>query len=151
MEFLTEYILSIGNSYWGLFVASFLAATILPFSSEIFLGYMLTQDANLTVTLFSATSGNVLGSVVNYGIGMGGSRFVFHKFLRMPDQKIKAAKDRFRRYGTISLLFAWVPVIGDPLTVAAGVLKIKLRIFLVLVGTGKFLRYVFIAWAVLSV
>ncbi len=60
MEFLTEYFLAFGTSYWTLFAASFLAATILPFSSEIILGYMLTQNANVAVTLFAATSGNNL-------------------------------------------------------------------------------------------
>ncbi len=151
MEFFTEVISAFGTSYWTLFAASFLAATILPFSSELILGYLLTQNANLAVTLLAATSGNVLGSVTNYGVGMIGSRVVLNKIFGMSDQKIEKAKNRFRQYGTASLLFAWVPVIGDPLTIAAGVLKVKFGVFLVLVAIGKFLRYVFIAWAVLAV
>ncbi len=142
MEFLTEYFLAFGTSYWTLFAASFLAATILPFSSEIIMGYLLTQNASVPMTLFAATSGNVLGSVTNYGVGMLGSRVVLNKVFGMSDQKVEIAKDRFRRYGTASLLFAWVPVIGDPLTIVAGILKIDFSLFLLLVGGGKFLRYV---------
>jgi membrane protein YqaA with SNARE-associated domain len=145
MEILAEY------SYWGLFLASFLAATILPFSSEVILGYLLTHDFNVFVTVFAATSGNILGAVVNYGFGFWGSNILLKKVLRVSDLEIVKAEKRFKKYGTLSLLFAWVPFIGDPLTVAAGILKIKFVLFLFLVGLGKFLRYVFIAWAVLSI
>ncbi len=145
MEILAEY------SYWGLFLASFLAATILPFSSEVVLGYLLTHDFNVYITVFAATSGNVLGAVVNYGLGLWGSSILLHRVFRVSDLEINKAEKRFEKYGIFSLLFAWVPVIGDPLTVAAGILKIKFVLFLFLVGLGKFLRYVFVAWAVLAI
>lgn len=145
MEILAEY------SYWGLFLASFLAATILPFSSEVVLGYLLTHDFSPYVTVFVATSGNVLGSVVNYGLGVLGNRIVLNKFFKLSDREIGKAENRFKKYGVFSLLFAWVPIIGDPLTVAAGALKINFILFLFLVSIGKFLRYVFVAWAVLSI
>lgn len=127
--------------YWGLFVASFLAATILPFSSEIILATMLAKDFDPELTLFSASLGNILGAVVNYGLGMAGSRLVREKIFRTSDRETGKAVERLKRYGTFSLLFAWVPVIGDPLTVAAGVLKVNFWFFLLLVGSGKFLRY----------
>lgn len=145
MEILADY------SYWGLFLASFLAATILPLSSEVVLGYLLTHDASPYLTVFVATSGNVLGSVTNYGLGVMGSRLFFYKFFKISTREIQKAENRFKKYGVFSLLFAWVPIIGDPLTVAAGVLKINFVIFLFLVGLGKFLRYVFVAFAVLSI
>ena len=126
----------------GLFISAFLAATILPFSSELILGALLTQGLSPEWCLFAATAGNVLGSVVNYLIGLWGSRWVLHRVLRMTDQQIENGQDRFRKWGTASLLFAWVPVIGDPLTVTAGILKIHFGLFLVLVGIGKCLRYV---------
>ena len=144
MEILADY------SYWGLFLSSFLAATILPFSSEVVLGYLLTHDFNPYVTVFTATSGNVLGAVVNYGLGILGSRIFQKNLLRISEKEIEKAEIRFKKYGIFSLLFAWVPIIGDPLTVAAGILKINFFIFLLLVGTGKFLRYVAVSWAVLS-
>ncbi|SDU47749.1 membrane protein YqaA, SNARE-associated domain [Desulfobacula phenolica] len=137
--------------YWGLFLASFLAATILPMSSEVVLGYLLTHDLSPYITVFAATSGNVLGSVVNYGLGILGSRISFYKIFGLSDLAMGQAEKRFKKYGVFSLLFAWVPVIGDPLTVAAGVLKINFVVFLFLVSVGKFLRYLFVSWAVLSI
>ncbi|WP_299982067.1 YqaA family protein [Desulfobacula sp.] len=145
MEILAEY------SYWGLFLASFLAATILPFSSEVVLGYLLAHDYSPYVTVFAATSGNVLGAVVNYGLGVLGSRIVLHKVFSIATLEIEKAEHRFKRYGVFSLLFAWVPIIGDPLTVAAGILKIHFGLFLLLVSMGKFLRYIIVSWAVLSI
>jgi membrane protein YqaA with SNARE-associated domain len=131
-----------GYGIAGLFVSAFLAATILPFSSELILGALLTQGVSPQWCLLAATSGNVLGSVVNYMMGFWGSQWVFHRVLRMSDVQKAAAQDRFKKWGTASLLFAWVPVVGDPLTVAAGVLRVHFGLFFVLVGIGKCLRYV---------
>ena len=138
-----------GYGYIGLFLSLFLAAALLPFSSEVVLGMLLTQGFNPYAALFAATLGNVLGSVVNYGLGAFGGRLVLHKWLRMPDPEIQKAEKRFRKFGIFSLLLAWVPVIGDPLTVAAGVLKINFFLFLLLVTLGKGLRYMAIYLAVL--
>ena len=145
MEILAEY------GHLGLFFASFLAATILPFSSEVVLGVLLSHDFNPYVTVFVATTGNVLGSVVNYGLGVLGSQILLNKLLGISTRQIGKAENRFKKYGAFSLLFAWVPVIGDPLTVAAGILKINFVLFLFLVTMGKFLRYVFVSWAVLTI
>ena len=143
MEVLAEY------SYLGLFLSSFLAATLLPLSSEMVLGLLLNQGFNPYAALFVATFGNVLGAVVNYGLGAFGGRLILHKWWRMQDPDIRKAEKRFQTFGGFSLLFAWVPVIGDPLTVAAGVLKVNFLVFLLLVGLGKFLRYAVIYLAVL--
>ena len=124
METLVEY------GYLGLFIASFLAATILPFSSEFVLSFLLLNNYDPFNTIAVATAGNVLGSVTNYALGLGGGFLVLNKILRMSDKEINSAEERFRKYGTFSLLFAWVPVIGDPLTVAAGVLRINFMVFL---------------------
>lgn len=132
----------------GLFIAAFLAATILPMGSEVLLGLLLTNGFDPLVTLAVATLGNVLGSVTNYGLGLWGSKFLVKKMLRMQAHEFAKATDRLNRYGAVSLLFAWVPVIGDPLTVAAGVLRINFILFLALVTVGKALRYWIIAMAV---
>lgn len=145
MEILAEY------GYLGLFLASFLAATILPFSSEVVLGYLLSHDFSPYMTVFIATTGNVLGSVLNYGLGVLGSQILFNKMIGISNLEIGKAENRFKKYGVFSLLFAWVPIIGDPLTVAAGILKINFALFLLLVTVGKFLRYVFVSWAVLTI
>lgn len=143
MEFLTAY------GLWGLFTASFLAATILPLSSEVVLGYLLLQNFNVSGVVAVATTGNVLGSLVNYVLGRVGSRVLLEKIFRVSPDDISRARSRFKTHGTISLLLAWVPVIGDPLTVAAGMLKINFWIFLTLVSLGKFARYAVLSWAVL--
>lgn len=145
MEVFADY------GFFGLFVSSFLAATLLPLSSEVVMGVLLAHDFSPCGTLLTATSGNVLGSVVNYGLGYFGSRIVVHKFFRLPDRDIQKAENHFKTYGVFSLLFAWVPVVGDPLTVVAGILRINFGLFLFLVGVGKFLRYLVVSWAVLSI
>ncbi len=137
--------------HWGLFGASFLAATLLPFSSEVVLGALLKQGLNPYSLIAAATVGNVLGAVVNYGLGALGSQWVLRRCWRMSDEDILRAEKRFERYGLFILLLAWMPVIGDPLTVAAGALRLNFAVFVVLVGLGKGLRYVITAWAVLSV
>lgn len=138
MEYFTEF------GYVGLFLASFLAATILPLSSEIVLIFLLLNDFNPTILVCIATFGNVLGSFVNYALGFWGGLFFVRKVLRISEDEFTQAKQRFKKYGVYSLFFAWVPVIGDPLTVVAGVLKINILTFLILVTSGKFLRYVII-------
>jgi len=93
----------------------------------------------------------VLGSVLNYGLGVWGSQILLNKLLGISNLEIGKAENRFKKYGIFSLLFAWVPIIGDPLTVAAGILKINFGLFILLVTVGKFLRYVFVTWAVLTI
>jgi membrane protein YqaA with SNARE-associated domain len=137
--------------YFGLFLASFLAATILPFSSEALLTVLLLGPLNAAGLLIAATIGNVLGSVLNYYLGYKGRCLVLQKWFRISEKNFKKTEMRFKKYGTASLLLAWMPVIGDPLTVAAGVLRVKLLWFILLVTTGKFLRYLLIVLAVESI
>ena len=135
--------------YPGQFISSFLAATILPLSSEIVLVLLLANHYDPTVTITVATLGNVLGSMVNYAMGFWGSQVVLQRILKISQREMASARKRFSRYGVYSLLFAWVPVVGDPLTVVAGVLKINWFIFLSLVTAGKLLRYLVIGYTVI--
>ncbi len=144
MEYFTEF------GYVGLFFASFLAATILPLSSEVILSFLLLNNLNPIILVSVATFGNVLGSLVNYAIGFWGSIFFIRKVLKISEDEFVKAKQRFQKYGVFSLLFAWVPVIGDPLTVVAGVLKINIVIFIMLVTSGKLIRYLIISYAILA-
>ena len=142
MESLAEY------GYLGLFAASFLAATILPLSSEVVLTYLLLHGFHPGTLITVATTGNVLGSFANYGIGLWGSIFLIQRMLRISAEDFASAKKRFHKYGLFSLLFAWVPVIGDPLTVVAGAMRIHIVIFLILVTAGKLIRYIIVYLAV---
>ena len=142
MEFLTEL------GFIGLFISAFLAATILPLSSEVVLSALVLNDMNPILLVLVATLGNVLGSVVNYVIGYYGSDFFIHKVLKTSDEHMQKARTRFQKWGTASLLFAWVPVIGDPLTLIAGVMKVNIVWFLILVTIGKLLRYIAVVYGV---
>lgn len=142
-----EYFAELG--YIGLFIAAFLAATILPLSSELVLTALLLNGLSPELLVIVATVGNVLGSLTNYGLGYWASKTVIQKWLRMSESEFVRAEERFKKYGIIALLFAWVPIIGDPLTVMAGILRIRLLWFLILVTLGKFTRYAVISYWVL--
>ena len=144
-----EYFLELGHI--GLFIAAFLAATILPLSSEIVLSALLLSGLSPTTLVIVATTGNVLGSLTNYALGYWASLVLVKKWLRMSEADFVRAEQRFVKYGMFSLCFAWVPIIGDPLTVMAGVLRVRLKWFLIFVTAGKFLRYVVISYMVLNV
>ncbi|GAA4353264.1 YqaA family protein [Kangiella taiwanensis] len=143
MDFLSE------NGYLGLFITAFLSATILPLSSELVLTGLLLNGLSPAKLLMIATVGNVLGSLTNYYLGLLASKTVIQKWLRMTESQFENAEARFNKYGLAALLFAWVPVIGDPVTVIAGILRVKLLWFIILLTVGKFLRYAFVVYFVL--
>ena len=131
--------------YLSLFVISFLAATILPFSSELTLaGLMATANYDNSLLLIIASSGNVLGSVVNWILGFYSRKLSKKKWFPFKDEQIEKSSKWFNKFGRWSLLFAWVPIIGDPLTLAAGLLRVKFIEFLILVTIGKVSRYLII-------
>ncbi len=127
-----------------------MAATILPLSSEVVLSFLLLKDLNPIILVSIATFGNVLGSFVNYAIGFWGSLFIIKNILKTSEDDFFKAKQRFKKYGVFSLFFAWVPIIGDTLTVVAGALKINILIFLILITAGKLIRYIIISYATLA-
>ena len=136
--------------YPGLFIAAFLAATILPLSSEIVLSALILSNLSPTLLILTATVGNVLGSFSNYILGYWFGMVAAKKWLKLSDQGYAIAEHRFKKYGIISLCFAWVPIIGDPLTVVAGVLRVPISLFLVLVTLGKLARYIIIYYLVIQ-
>jgi membrane protein YqaA with SNARE-associated domain len=116
--------------YLSLFSVSFLAATILPVSSELTLiGLLSTTDYNSLALLSSASFGNILGSIFNWLLGFYLLKHVNKKWFPFNQSQIDKASHWFQKFGVWSLLFAWVPVMGDPLTLAAGILKIRFSIF----------------------
>ena len=128
--------------YLSLFAISFFAATILPFSSELTLaGFMATSNYDNLLLLIVASLGNVLGSVANWILGFYSRNLSKKKWFSFKGQQIEKATSWFNRFGKWSLLFAWVPIIGDPLTLAAGLLRIKFVEFLTFVVIGKVGRY----------
>jgi len=131
--------------YLSLFVISFLAATILPFSSELTLaGLIAISSYDNLLLLLVASLGNVLGSAVNWILGFYSRNLSTKKWFPFKDEQIKKSSRWFNKFGRWSLLFAWVPIIGDPLTLAAGLLSVRFLEFLILVTIGKVSRYVVI-------
>ena len=131
--------------YLSLFIISFLAATILPFSSELTLaGLMATSSYDNLLLLVVASLGNILGSVVNWILGFYSRNLSTKKWFPFKDKQIEKSSKWFNKFGRWSLLFAWVPIIGDPLTLAAGLLRVKFIEFLILVTIGKVSRYLVI-------
>ena len=131
-------------TYLILFISAFASATLLPLGSEALLIYDIKAGYNIYLLLFFATLGNVLGSVLNYYLGLKGEEYLVDKKL-VKQKYINSSKRYFDRFGALSLLFAWLPIIGDPITFIAGVLRYDFRKFLVLVVISKFSRYLFIA------
>ena len=128
--------------YTSLFIISFLAATILPLSSELTLaGLIATNNYNNLLLLITASIGNILGSIVNWILGFYSRNLISKKWFPFKDEQIKRSSNWFNKFGKWSLLFAWVPIIGDPLTLAAGLLRVKFTEFLILVSIGKVFRY----------
>jgi membrane protein YqaA with SNARE-associated domain len=135
-------------AYAGLFLSAFTSATLLPGSSEAALLALLATGRGEAISLVTvATAGNVLGSSVNWILGRFFSTIRDRRWFPVTAQSYDRAVAWYRRYGTWSLLLAWLPVIGDPLTVAAGALRVDWLRFLVLVSIGKAGRYVFLAAA----
>ena len=135
--------------YLSLFAISFLAATILPFSSELTLaGLIATSDYDNLLLLIAASFGNVLGSLVNWALGSYSRNLTTKKWFPFKETQIERSSKWFRKFGKWSLLFAWVPVVGDPLTLVAGILRVKFIDFIILVAIGKVSRYLIVFYLI---
>lgn len=134
------------TAYLGLFLAAFAAATLLPAQSELLLAWRLTDPAlSVPLLLAVATTGNVLGSVVNWLCGRFLRRFQGRRWFPASGAQLARAEAFYHRWGRWSLLASWVPVIGDPLTVVAGVLREPLASFVLIVTLAKAGRYLAVA------
>ena len=136
--------------YLSLFFVSFMVATIIPFGSEIYFATVLTiGNYNTLLLLIVASTGNILGSVFNWICGYYATYFIQKKWFPINQNQINKATNFFLKYGKWSLLLAWVPFIGDPLTFVAGTLRYSFLPFLLLVSVGKIARYLVIYFSVL--
>lgn len=131
--------------YLILFLSAFISATLIPFGSEALLIYDIKEGYNIYFLVGFATLGNSLGSILNYFLGLKGEAFLIKKNL-LKEKSILKSKKYFDKYGWFCILFSWVPIIGDPLTFIAGVLKFNLKLFVLLVVVAKFSRYLFITF-----
>ena len=134
----------------ALFALSFLAATILPVGSEWLLATLLLRGETFATAVVIATVGNTLGAWTTYLIGLWGGEVLAGRLLGLDAQKLERARRIYRRWGAWSLLLAWLPVVGDPLCLLAGLLRLRIRLFVPLVAIGKFGRYLLVGWSTLT-
>jgi membrane protein YqaA with SNARE-associated domain len=131
-----------------LFASSFLAATLIPAQSELVLaGLVLAANHNPMILIAVATVGNVLGAAFNWLLGRYLDQFKHRRWFPVKARELAKAAQIYQRYGVWSLLFSWLPFIGDPLTVIAGLLGTSFTLFLLLVSIGKLARYVLVVLA----
>jgi membrane protein YqaA with SNARE-associated domain len=137
--------------YGGLFVAAFAAASVLPAQSEgILLGLVATDKYSLIILLAVASAGNILGSLFNWWLGLSIQRFKNRKWFPVGEDALARAQNHYARYGRWSLLLSWVPFIGDPITVVAGIMRERIIPFLILVSITKTGRYIALVYLYLN-
>ena len=129
----------------ALFLISFLAATVLPLGSEWLLVALILQSHSVENVVAVATLGNYLGACTTYAIGIWGSTFIMEKILRIDGEQFQRASRLYQRYGSWSILLSWVPIIGDPLCLVGGTLRLNFLQFSLLAFSGKLARYALIA------
>ena len=129
------------ESYLGLFLVAFLAATILPAYSEVLFAGLIAAGYNPLALWGSATAGNTLGAAVNWLLGRYLLHFQDRSWFPFKPGSLGRAQRWFQRYGVWSLLMAWAPVGGDALTFIAGLMRVRLDLFLLLTAIGKGARY----------
>lgn len=136
----------------GLFLAAFIAATLIPAQSEaVLVALLLAETEPVWLLLSVATVGNVLGAVVNWAIGRFLMRYSDHPRFPFSSKQVVRAQGWYSRWGWVSLLGSWLPIAGDPLTLAAGMMREPLWRFMLVVTLAKFGRYAALAFLTLSV
>jgi membrane protein YqaA with SNARE-associated domain len=138
-EVLVEY------GYYALFLLSFVASTLVPLGSEWLLVTLILKGFNPFGTVAVATLGNFLGACTTYAIGIYGSSFLIRRVLRIDEASQEKARKFYGKYGSVSLLLSWMPIVGDPLCLVGGLLNVSFIRFSLLVFSGKLARYAFIA------
>ena len=135
--------------YGWMFFTALVAGTFLPFlpaSSELVLtGLLAARQGDVSSLIVAATVGNVLGAIINFFVGRYVSDLAGRRWFPVTEQQMERASTHFQRYGVWILLMTWLPVLGDVISVVAGLLRTDFKLFLVLMSIGKFVRYVVIA------
>ena len=138
--------------YASLFISSFLSSTILPGHSEIILtAFIFLKKYPIIDLIFFASIGNILGSILNWCIGYFLTNLKDRKWFPINKSQLTRASSWFLKYGKWTLFFSWVPIIGDPLTIIAGIFRVPIYTFILIVSLAKTMRYVFISLVVTNV
>jgi membrane protein YqaA with SNARE-associated domain len=140
MDWLFDY------GLWGLFIASFLAATVVPFSSEVVLTAVLASGTDVTIAVIVASLGNWVGGMSSYALGYMGKWEWIEKYLKVKRETIEKWHHRLYNKGALFAFLTWVPGVGDIFAIGLGVLRSNVWIVSVTMLAGKFVRYVVWAW-----
>lgn len=134
---------------WGLFLNSFLAATILPIGSEPYLAGLIVAEYPPFQCLAFASIGNTLGGITSFYLGRLGKWQWIERYLKVKREKVEQYSNRVQRWGIWSALLTWLPFIGDPLAIALGFFRVRVIPTIVLMFIGKTLRYaalIYVLW-----
>ena len=143
-----EWLVNYG--FYSLFLLSFLASSLIPLGSEWLLVAMLLSRSEPLAVVAVATAGNYLGALSTYLIGLYGGDFLKKRVLRMDEKNTLKAERFYARFGSYSLFLSFLPIIGDPLCLIGGVLRVRFIRFSLLVVSGKLARYAAVAWLTLQ-
>lgn len=150
MDPLNEFFVNYG--YWGMGLASFLAGTFFPFSSEaVMAALLMSSDMDPVMTVTSATIGNVAGSMVNYAIGSMASPEHVQKWFRIKQKRMDSAQRYVQRYGSWMGFFSFIPILGTAISIALGILRANVWGTLFSTFLGKCVRYIVVAYSVLAI
>ncbi|MBK55865.1 MAG: hypothetical protein CMC84_00850 [Flavobacteriaceae bacterium] len=136
MDFLTEW------GLFGLFISSFLSATVIPFSSEFVLSFMILNGFDIYLTILIATIGNWLGGLSSYLIGRLGKWTIIEKYFGVDKNKVFNFKLKVDRWGSVLAFFSWLPIIGDVIAVSLGFFRTNFILVSIWMLLGKILRYI---------
>ncbi len=139
MDALIQFLVDHGAG--GMFWAAFLSGSVFPCSSEVVMGILYEMGVSLNLLLLYGTAGNVLGSVLNFGIGRLGREEWIEHYLKVSPEKLERGKKYVRKYGCWAGVFSWLPVLGELVTVAMGYLRVNPLSSLLVISASKFLRY----------
>ena len=139
------------EAYSTLFISSFLSSTILPGHSEITLvTFIILEKYSQISLIFFASLGNILGSIINWYLGLYITKFISKSWFPFTKKQLDRVSLWYLKYGKWSLFLSWVPIIGDPLTIVAGIFRVPLIIFIIIVSISKVLRYIFVGYIALK-
>ena len=134
--------------YLGLFIASFLGATVIPFSSELVFSLLIIKGYDFNLSLLVATTGNWLGGLSSYFLGRLGKWSTLEKYFKLKKEKIVKFKTNIDKWGSLLAFFCWLPIIGDPIAVGLGFFRTNYVLVAMWLFIGKFIRY--ILWALVT-
>jgi membrane protein YqaA with SNARE-associated domain len=138
----------IGNGYWGMLIASFLAGSVFPFSSEVVMAALMATGLDPWLLAFYGTIGNVLGALLNYGIGRMGKVEWFEKYLHVKQKDLDRAERFVAGRGAWMGFFAFLPILGSAITVLLGLMRSNIVITFIAITLGKIFRYIILIYGV---